>query len=72
MNNRINILLWISVSVTLVFALEVVQISAASKMQILLMLAAKQALFPSGFKLFEDANFVPSCFLANEADGALP
>lgn len=43
------------------FSLEAVQISSVwSKMQILLTLAAKQAIYPSGFKLFEDADFVPS------------
>lgn len=46
------------------YSLDAVQMfSAQSEMQILLTFAAKQALFPSGFKLFEDANFVPSSLI---------
>lgn len=37
--------------------------SAQSGMQILRTFAAKRALFPSGFKLFEVAHFVPSSLI---------
>lgn len=62
-----NILFRISVSVNLVCHWKRSRFPQVwSKMQILLTLAAKQAISPSGFKLFEDANFVAS----NEAGGA--